>query len=152
MSNNMKYNGTGSITQGMAETGHARSINRYKWNMNDLNKALADEDLHHQTLFDELRRRIAIRKEQQAFHPNATQYTLHLGNHIVAFWRESLDRSQSIFAIHNISDQPQQIPLVELNLIDTEHWSDLLTNQTFTQEQTHLNLAPYGSAWISNNS
>ena len=142
--------GTENDTQGMADTGHARSINRYKWNMQDLNKTLADKTLHHQPLFDELKRRIAIRKEQQAFHPNATQYTLHLGNHILAFWRESLDRAQSIFAIHNISDQPQQIPLVELNLIDTENWSDLLSKKKFTPEDTHLKLPPYTCAWISN--
>ena len=42
--------------------------------------------------------RIKIRKEQAAFHPNATQLTLHLGDQIFAFWRESLDRHQSIFA------------------------------------------------------
>ena len=84
------------------------------------------------------------------FHPNATQYTLHFGNAIFAFWRESLDRSQSIFAIHNISNKPQQIPLVELNLITTERWTDLLSNQSYTSQDTHLELPPYGCAWISN--
>ncbi len=143
--------GTENNTQGMAESGQARSINRYKWGIEDLEGALSDEELHHKRLFDELRRRISIRKEQEAFHPNATQYTLHLGKRIVGFWRESLNRSQSIFAVHNISDKVQQIPLVELNLIATETWTDLLSGKTYcSQGDTHLELAPYGCAWISN--
>ena len=43
---------------------------------------------------------IKIRKEQPAFHPNATQFTLNLGSSILALWRQSLDRKQSIFAIN----------------------------------------------------
>jgi sucrose phosphorylase len=143
--------GTENNTQGMAATGHARSINRYKWNIEDLEEALSDEELSHKRLFDELRRRISIRKAQEAFHPNATQYTLHLGKRIVGFWRESLNRSQSIFAIHNVSDKVQKIPLVELNLIATETWIDVLTGNTYcSHNDTHLELAPYGCAWISN--
>ncbi|MBT8043341.1 MAG: alpha-amylase [Verrucomicrobiae bacterium] len=143
--------GTENNTQGLAATGQARSINRYKWDAEDLTAALADEELHHKPVFDELRRRIGIRKEQEAFHPNATQYTLHLGKKIVGFWRESLNRSQSIFAVHNISDKTQKIPLVELNLIVTETWTDVLSGKTYnSQEDTHLKLPPYGCAWISN--
>lgn len=142
--------GTENDLQGMAESGQARTINRYKWNHQHLEKILNDDDLHHRKLFDELRRIISIRKRQAAFHPNATQYTLHFGDHIFAFWRESLDRSQSIFAIHNISDTPQQIPLVELNLITTERWSDLLSDKSYSNHDTHLKLPPYGCAWITN--
>lgn len=142
--------GTENDLQGMADTGQARSINRYKWDQQELDETLANDELHHKHLFDELRRRIGIRKQQAAFHPNATQYTLHFGNHIFAFWRESLDRSQSIFAIHNISDQAQQIPLVDLNLITTERWTDLLTGTSYSSQDSHLELPPYGCAWISN--
>jgi sucrose phosphorylase len=143
--------GTENNIQGMADSGHARSINRYKWDIQDLEEALCDKDLHHKSLFDEIRRRISIRKEQEAFHPNATQYTLHLGKEIVGFWRESLNRAQSVFAIHNISDRIQQVPLVEINLIATETWTDLLSGKTYcSQDDTHLELAPYGCAWISN--
>jgi len=143
--------GTENDHQGMADSGHARSINRYKWNIKDLSTSLENDELHHKRVFDELRRRMRIRKDQKAFHPNATQYTLHLGDAIVGFWRESLKRSQSIFAVHNISNKAQKIPLVELNLIATETWVDLLSNKQYTiNEDTHLELEPYGCAWISN--
>ena len=142
--------GTENDSQGMADTGQARSINRYKWDLHDLNHKLTDETLHHKHLLEELKQRIYIRKQQPAFHPNATQYTLHLGEQIFGFWRESLDRTQSIFAIHNISDQPQNFSLMELSLIDTENWGDLLSGKPIDCHQSHITIPPYGALWIAN--
>ena len=138
--------------QGMAETGELRSINRHQWCADELQDALDDPDRHHKAVFDELRRRIKIRRKQAAFHPNATQYTLHFGQQVFAFWRESLDRSQSVFALHNISNESQTIALVELNLIATEIWYDLLTGDLYDHNDTHIELPPYGCVWISNRS
>ena len=144
--------GTENDLQGMADSGHARSINRHQWDMQDLDSALTDESQHNHSLFEELKRRIDIRKEQEAFHPNATQYTLHLGDQILGFWREDLNRSQSLFAIHNISNKTQKIPLVELNLIDTENWADILSGKAINEQDTFIELAPYDCVWISNKS
>jgi len=142
--------GTENDSQGVANTGHARSINRYKWDLEDLNGKLEDENLHHKHLLEELKRRISIRKQQAAFHPNATQYTLHLGEQLFGFWRESLDRVQSIFAIHNISDQPQELSLEELSLIDTENWTDLLSGTSIDCHQSYITIPPYEALWIAN--
>ncbi len=142
--------GTENDLAGMEESGHARSINRYKWNADDLNEKLLNKDLHHGEVFDELKRIIAIRRKQEAFHPNATQYTLHFSDKIFAFWRESDDRNQAIFAIHNISNEPQTVQMVELNLIDTDIWCDLLSGTCYTGSDSTLELPPYGCAWITN--
>ena len=101
-------------------------------------------------VFDEMRRRLRIRREQEAFHPNATQYTLHFGNRIFAFWRESLSRGQCVFAIHNVSNEPQSLPLVELNLIATESWVDVLSGTRYDDLEGTLELPPYGCVWITN--
>ena len=111
---------------------------------------LDDPESHHHHLFYELKRRIAIRKQQIAFHPNATQLTLHLGDQLFAFWRESPNRYQSVFAINNISDQTQTVALHELNLIGTENWRDLLSDQHYDPGQKTIELTPYGSLWITN--
>ncbi|NIV38931.1 MAG: alpha-amylase, partial [Anaerolineae bacterium] len=71
---------------------------------------------------EELRRLIAIRRRQPAFHPNATQFTLHLGEGIFAFWRQSQRRDQSIFCINNITPRPQPLSLADINLISTDNW------------------------------
>jgi sucrose phosphorylase len=142
--------GTENDRTGMAKTGHARSINRYKWQAMGLQDALDDPERHHRHVFDTMKHLIRIRRDQAAFHPNATQYTLHFGNQIFAFWRESLNRDQSIFALHNVSDQPQAIPLVELNLIATESWRDLIGGTVYDDLEGMIDLPPYGSVWISN--
>lgn len=142
--------GTENDREGMARTGRARTINRHQWPAEELEAALGDDTRHHKAVFEELKRLIQIRRKQEAFHPNATQYTMHCTNEIFAFWRESLDRSQSVFAIHNVSAEPQSIPLVELNLIATENWSDLLSGRVYTNLEEVIELGPYGCAWISN--
>ena len=61
------------------ETNRPRSINRKVWNEKDLRDVLNQDNHPSKKLFDELNRRIEIRREQPAFHPNATQLTLHFG-------------------------------------------------------------------------
>ena len=95
---------------------------------------------------------IKLRKEQPAFHPNATQFTLNLGNDTLALWRQSLDRDQSIFAIHNISNKEVSIQLSDLNLIETDMWADLISGNPLSSTHEVLILKAYQSMWITNKS
>ncbi len=141
---------TGNDHQRVLASGHNRHINRHHWSYNELLGELDDSRSHHHQAFNHLLDRIAIRKRQAAFHPNATQFTLHLGDQVFAFWRQSLHREQSIFALHNISSQPQNIFLSDINLVDTDEWFELLSGQTLDITQDSLTLEPYQCAWISN--
>ena len=71
----------------------------------------------------------------------------------VTEWCMSLDplsRPQSVFALHNVSAELQLIPMVELNLIATESWSDLISGQHYEDIGGVLELPPYGCVWITN--
>ena len=127
-----------------------RSINRHIWNQPELEVALLDSDSTHYKIFMELRRLLSIRKKQSAFHPNATQYTLHLGDNIFAFWRQSISRDQSIFCISNISSHNQRVNLREINLINTDEWRDLISDRYYANISESLKLKPYQVLWISN--
>ncbi|WP_018968620.1 alpha-amylase family glycosyl hydrolase [Rubritalea marina] len=142
--------GTENDLQGVANTGELRSINRHNWRADELEEKLDAGETHHREVFDALKHMIKVRRRQPAFHPNATQYTLHFGKGVLAFWRESLDRTQSVFAVHNISDRKQSIPVVELNLILTETWVDLLTGNEVVEGTEFIELDPYQAVWISN--
>ncbi|OJS99912.1 sugar phosphorylase [Marinobacter nauticus] len=131
-------------------TGRFRSINRGQWQLDTAEAALADPLSHHSKAFTELKRLIAIRRSLPAFHPNATQFTLHLGLQLFGFWRQSMRREQSIFCIHNISDEVQQVALTDINLIGTDQWVDLLTGATLDDLAGVLTLKPYQSVWLSN--
>ena len=132
------------------ETGHPRSINRHQWNLAALEEALADPASEHGVVYRALMELLEIRQRQAAFHPNATQFTLHLGAQLFGFWRQSADRRQSIFCISNVSPLEQTLNLADINLIDTDAWQDLLSGRPFQSRVEQLVLAPYQTVWITN--
>lgn len=134
----------------MEKNDHNRSINRHAWNYKELKEKLADPTTLHSKIFHELKRRIGIRIDQPAFHPNATQYTLQMGDEFLGVWRQSRDREQSIFAISNLTDRVQELPLTSINLISGEKWRDLLTDQVFEERSENLHFKPYDSVWLTN--
>ena len=93
---------------------------------------------------------VKLRKKQPAFHPNATQFTLQLEKNIFGIWRQSIDRSQSIFCISNLSKQKKKISLLDINLISTEKWYDILSKKKITEIEGNITLLPYQSMWITN--
>ena len=142
--------GTQNDYQKLENTHHNRSINRHRWQESALDEALADKNLHHGKVLSTLKSLLDIRISQSAFHPNATQFTLHLGLQLFGFWRQSKDRKQSIFCVSNVSDQPVELPLNELNLIITESWVELISNTEITELTDKVTLQPYQTVWISN--
>jgi sucrose phosphorylase len=144
--------------QRMENTGHNRSINRHQWQYDELEMLLGDKQIdeqfaeksHHKKVFAELKRLLEIRQQQKAFHPNATQFTLHLGDAIFAYWRQSHDRKQSIFCISNISDSEQKFMLSDINLVSTDDWHDLISGKEMTRQDMLVQLTPYQTLWISN--
>ncbi|EON91790.1 alpha amylase [Marinobacter lipolyticus SM19] len=131
-------------------TGRLRSINRGQWKLESIESELANPLSHHSKVFTELKRLISIRRRQPAFHPNATQFTLHLGLQLFGFWRQSMRRDQSIFCIHNISDEVQKIALSDINLIGTDQWVDLISGLRVDDLSGSITLKPYQSVWLSN--
>ncbi|MET0106739.1 MAG: alpha-amylase, partial [Sedimenticola sp.] len=131
-------------------TGNNRAINRHQWHYPELEALLDRDRSHHGRVFSSLKELIHIRKRQPAFHPNATQFTLHLGTRLFGYWRQSIDRSQSIFCIYNISDQPQILLLSDINLIGTDRWHELISGASISGLNESLELAPYQPVWISN--
>ncbi|TNE71051.1 MAG: alpha-amylase [Gammaproteobacteria bacterium] len=142
--------GTENDLERVENTGRLRSINRSQWQIDTLEETLDNPLSHHSKVFHELKRLIAIRRKQPAFHPNATQFTLHLGLQVFGFWRQSMRRDQSVFCIHNISNEVQQIALSDINLIGTEHWVDLISGMTIDDLSGSITLKPYQSVWLTN--
>ncbi|MDB2643238.1 sugar phosphorylase [Luminiphilus sp.] len=142
--------GTRNDLQRLAHTSHNRSINRHQWELSQLGAALDDTSSDHHAVFDSLKRLIALRKEQLAFHPNATQFTLHLGDHLFGFWRQSLDRRQSLFCIHNLSAREQTLSLSQLNLVVNYSWRELISGKSLEVDLPEWTLTPYQTLWITN--
>ena len=104
-----------------------RAINRHTYQYQYIKDNLLDNQSHMYKIFSTIITLIEIRKKNNAFHPNATQYTLNLGNAFFAIWRQSIDRKQSIFAISNVTNKKQVLSLDNINLLSMEKWYDLLS-------------------------
>ncbi|MCT8161816.1 sugar phosphorylase [Pseudoruegeria sp. SHC-113] len=136
--------------EAVEKTGQNRSINRHRWDYPTLREKLDDPDTPQAQVMNGLRERIRIRCAQSAFHPNATQFTLQLDERLFGVWRQSLDRDQSIFALHNVSAETVEVSPFAINLIEGEDWVDLLSGERISAEGGDIAFAPYQCRWITN--
>ena len=142
--------GTRNDYERVENSGHYRAINRHQWDFDALSAVLSDTTSQHTEIFSRLKSLLAIRKRQAAFHPNAVQYTLHLGSGIFGFWRASMDQQQSIFCISNVTDEAQCLALSAINLTTTQDWWDLISTVQYTERDGELHLLPYQTVWLTN--
>ena len=142
---------TGNDYHKMEHRGHNRAINRHQWDYQKLELEINDAKSHHSEVFAGLKTLLTIRQQQAAFHPNATQFALHLGDGVIAFWRQSQDQTHHIFCISNILNTEQIIMVSSINLNQHEQWRDLISRDSISLDDgATLTLQPYQSMWISN--
>ena len=142
--------GTENDHQRVKNSGHNRAINRHQWQYADIEEQLNDPTSSHSLIYAQMQKIIELRRQQPAFHPNATQFTLHLGDHLFGFWRQSMDREQSIFCISNITNLPQTLNLSDINLIDNQSWLDIITGDLCIADNQSVSMEPYQTLWITN--
>jgi sucrose phosphorylase len=111
---------------------------------------LTEKDSHHSRVFSRLTELIKLRKGCEAFHPNATMFTLQLGDAVFGFLRKSIDRSQDIFAVFNVTDESVLFDIGDLNLTIDHVWMDLVSGTIFEAGEESVELEPYQFLWISN--
>ena len=142
--------GTRNDYERLKKTGQNRAINRHQWDYHELTDQLKNSNSSHYQVYHQLTNLLKIRSNQPAFHPNATQFTLHLGNNIFGFWRQSQDRQQSIFCISNISKTPFSLSLANVNLTVMDEWYELITDKPLEKDKEILELEPYQTIWLTN--
>ena len=142
--------GTKNDTEKFKESQINRSLNRYKYDKNELSVLLENQNTDNFKIHDSLSKLIMLRKAQKAFHPNAVQFTLHLGKNLYGVWRQSLDKKQSIFCITNITPITRDFSLLDINLIGFDEWYDLISGDTIKDLSSSIKLQPYQTMWITN--
>jgi glucosylglycerate phosphorylase len=145
--------GSKNDAEAVIEEGHTRSINRKSISKKDLISALNDSSSNIYKISSRLVSLIQIRREEKAFHPNADQQVLDLSNDIFAVRRTSLDRSESILAIINITQNDTMAMINKSDLgtkRDQINFTDLITKKHFHFENNHISirLGPYKILWL----
>lgn len=131
------------------KSGHKRCINRHQWAYGELADLLDNPDSDQSVIMAELQRLLDIRVRQKCFHPNATQFTLHLPDGFFGFWRQSIDRKQDMFCITNLTHEELVLPLHHVNLHSGVTWADLLSEEVFENRDEGVAFKPYQSMWIT---
>ncbi len=132
---------------GVEDTGRTRTINRHSWNEAELKQLLNNHEMPNAIVFNELRRRLQIRGQQEAFHPDSDQRTVDLGKALFSVWR--LGENQQLLCITNVTNQAQTVCLPETPAGQlVERWHDLLQDQVPVLSDMQLSLSPYQSVWL----
>ncbi len=129
---------TPNYHEGVTATNHNRTINRRKWQLEELTKIL-NSDTPQQKVFNTLKKLILLRKEQKAFHPNAKQEIIDLGNELFAFTRQT--EEQSIVIIANLTSEIKEFELPD----NIKNSFDIITNSEIKEKI----LQPYQCFWLT---
>jgi len=144
---------TPNYTEGVKETGHNRTINRKKWKSEELETLLEDEESNSGEIFEWYTRVLRRRASCPAFHPDASQKVIELGDEIFAFERRSLDGSQVIICLFNFlphevkSNQKQTLA----SYLSNGSVKDLISGGEFSFDHESFALRPYQALWLCQN-
>lgn len=134
--------GSQNWTEGVEQTGRARSINREKLRMATIMDQLDDPESFRSKIFSGYVKLIQIRRKQKAFHPNSGFDVLSI--HPKAFIIKRYCQSQLLFALTNMAGEsitvnlPGRLP---------REMKDLISD---AQVATHtILLEPYQIMWLS---
>jgi sucrose phosphorylase len=133
---------------GVEETGRARTINRKKWQEEELESLLANARSPSSRVMKEYLRRMKLRTGHKVFHPDAAQQIIDLGPAWFVVERER--NGERVVCISNFTDEYQELKidseLDHLNRADT--CRDLLTGTRFMGEGKVVPFDPYQTVWL----
>jgi glucosylglycerate phosphorylase len=138
--------GSRSWKQGVAVTGHNRTINRQKLEREELENELSSPASLRAGVFHRMKTLLQVRGTHKAFSPCAAQSILDLSPAVFCVLRGDSGSSQ-VVCLHNVSGNPQAITL---DLAGLGVWgaSDLLSGQSLAGGKLSLELPPYGILWL----
>ncbi|PRY72677.1 sugar phosphorylase [Halomonas ventosae] len=128
--------------EGVERSGRLRAINRRRWQRRELEELLDSRNTPTREVFLALTRRLAVRRREPCFHPDAPQRVVPAPPALLVLERGPLADGRRLLAIHNVTDRRQPL---ELDLLDGPGWIDLLEDVPWTREAS---LAPYRSLWL----
>jgi sucrose phosphorylase len=132
----------------MKKRGFNRAINRRSLNRKELSSILDQQNADPTNLFEELKRRVKIRRAQRAFHPQASQSLVDLGDEVFGLLRTSEDGFRKILCITNICSRLVKLDVEKIPVSFRRTLTDLLTNVQIDLDNG-LQLDPYGTYWLS---
>jgi sucrose phosphorylase len=139
---------TPNDTIGVERTGMTRSVNRRKWDLSELEYLIAHPETETGSVFPRFVELLELRRRQPAFHPDAAQRILALGEALFAFERSAVDGGQRILVLANLTAETVTVPLRDLPE-DLSHRDELLSLNRAVFENGRIEVEPYAVFWFS---
>ncbi|MBN1264218.1 MAG: hypothetical protein JXA25_01905 [Anaerolineales bacterium] len=139
--------------EGVAKTGHARSINREKLQLIPFLEELQDPGSLRNAVFSRYKSLLEVRTRESSFHPSGGQEVLDAGPAVFAVLRTSPDGSEQILAMQNVASAEQEVHIrlpETVNQKQQSGWHDLLSFEQYHLEAgvVSLKLSPYQTVWL----
>ncbi len=127
-------------------TGRTRSINREKFDFDELRTRLDDHNNIHTKVFLGYKELLKIRLNQPAFHPEAPQRVLESNQHVFTILRSALNHKTHILCLVNVSSEHQEvmIDLIPLGIPNADSFLDLLQDKSYASDKGQIKLLMEG--------
>lgn len=132
--------------EGVKLTGINRTINRQKFNYDRLVELLESDGSMEKVIFSAYRRLISIRINEKAFNPFGEFKFLDIHRALFSVHQYSLDKKESILAIHNFSNDTINFNLPKNFVYPL---TDLLTELVISSGEI-ITIEPYQMMWLKN--
>ncbi len=144
--------GTRNDRDGFARTGRARSLNRRRFSVSEIESMLSDEASRERRIFDRYAALLRVWRRQPAFHPSTSQRVLDAPDAVLAVQRGG-ETPESVVALHNLSDSAQSVTIeaFEGSGPGESTLVDLISGRRFAAAggRIDVTLAPYEMLWLS---
>ena len=138
--------GSRSWLEGVEITGHNRTINRKKFQWDELIDAISNPNTRRARVFFRLGHLLKIRHGHAAFHPYGSQKVIHAAPEVFCLLRTSPDDTDHVLCLHSISDQP--VLVKNLQMPDVLPGPRNLINGKFINAEA-ISMEPYQTLWIA---
>jgi len=139
--------GTLNDVEGVERSGRLRSINRRRWQLDELALLLESPSTPTHDVFHALHRLLEQRRQEPCFHPNAPQRVIDTPPELLAIERGPLRNGRRLLALYNVTDGKFDLAHAgdALNQALTQHHWQPLDPLTAHHEET---LPPYAVRWL----
>lgn len=142
--------GADNDLSGAAESGRAPDIERRRWAESELASQLADPSRQTSRIFGEYLRRLRLRAEQPAFHPDAPERVLDMPAGLFGLCRGAPDGSHEIYVVANLTADTHDLAPSRLTRAHKRlNWRELIQGWGCAGEELEgLHLAPWQVLWL----
>ena len=142
--------GSPSWHKGVNSTGHRRTINRKKYNIEEITKELSDIESVPSKVYQGIKALLQNRTKSSAFHPHGAQLVIDINPSIFSIIRISPQGDEIALCLHNITSTQTDIEIDPEGIgLSGQVWRDIITDHVIDLSgKVDLNLDPYQVAWF----